>query len=309
MRNRCRSVTRRLPVVDAVAPPERLAALRIATGLFALGYLLIRLPVFLELRLRADSRFDGVGLFDLTDRPLPSAVVVTLVVATIVVGVAYTSGAWFRWTGPGFALGMLILTTYRSSWGQLLHFENLMVLHLLIVGFARSADAWARDARHGIERRESTTYGFPIELAALTTVITYVIAGIAKLRYGGIDWVTGDTMRNHVAYSAARLDVLGGRPAPLAAAAVEHEWIFPPMAAGAVLIELLAPVALLGGATRTTWVATAWVMHAGILALMLVAFGYPLFLVAFAPLFKLENLVSKVPGVPRKKDLRLPTPT
>ena len=41
--------TRSVPIVDAVAPPERLAMLRVLTGTFAMLYLLVRLPVFLEL--------------------------------------------------------------------------------------------------------------------------------------------------------------------------------------------------------------------------------------------------------------------
>ena len=51
------------------------------------------------------------------------------------------------------------------------------------------------------------------------TVVTYVLAGLAKLRIGGVDWLVGDTLRNHVAYSAVRLEVLGARPSPLAAPA------------------------------------------------------------------------------------------
>ena len=52
---------RRWPIVDAVAPPERLAMLRILAGAFALVYLLVRLPVFLQLADRR-SGFDGVGI-------------------------------------------------------------------------------------------------------------------------------------------------------------------------------------------------------------------------------------------------------
>ena len=40
-------------IVDAQAPPERLAMLRILTGAFAVAYLAIRLPVFVQLAERA----------------------------------------------------------------------------------------------------------------------------------------------------------------------------------------------------------------------------------------------------------------
>jgi hypothetical protein len=41
---------------------------------------------------------------------------------------------------------------------------------------------------------------------------------------------------------------------------------------------------------RDVWVVAAWLLHAGVAALMFVVFPYPLFLVAFAPFFRLEQL-------------------
>ena len=114
-------------------------------------------------------------------------------------------------------------------------------------------------------RPQSATYGFPIALASLVLVITYVIAGVAKLRYGGLEWVFGDTLRNHVAYAAARLDLLGGSPSPLAGWAVRLDGVWPFVAAATIVIELAAPLALLGGRIRTAWVLAAWLMHLGVL--------------------------------------------
>jgi hypothetical protein len=293
---------RLLPIVDAVAPAERLAMLRILTGVFAVIYLLVRLPVFLQLGDRR-SGFDGVGLATVLDRPVDAVVVDLMVAATLVAGIGFAIGWRFRVSGPLFAFGMLALGSYRGSWGQLLHFENLMVLYLLIISLSPAADAWSIDARRrpsGRERRadpgsESVAYGFPVALAALVLVITYVIAGLAKLRYGGLDWVIGDTLRNHVAYAAARLDLLGGSPSPLAGWAVRLDGIWPIVAAATIVIELAAPVALLGGRLRTAWVLAVWLMHLGVLALMLIGFPFPLFLVAFAPLYRVERLWTDRP--------------
>lgn len=302
---------RLLPIVDAHAPPERLAMLRILTGGFGVVYLTVRLPVFVQLADR-DSGFSGVGIAALARGPVPGEIVIATIFVTLVAGLAFTLGWRFRGIGPIFAIGMLALASYRSSWGQLLHFEHLIVLHLLIFALAPAADAWSMDARRRratgreLVAREPTAYGWPIALAALVLVLTYVIAGIAKLRYGGLDWIVGDTLRNHVAYSAARLDLLGGRPSPLAPWAVRNAWLWPPFAAAGVLIELAAPVALLGGRIRTAWVAAAWLMHAGILAFMLVGFPYPLFLVAFAPLFRVERLWSDRPSWARRGVLSSP---
>lgn len=277
-------------IVDATAPAERLAMLRLVTGVFVLAYLAIRLPVFVQLGERRRG-FAGAGLAWLLDEPVPGRVVTAVIVVTMTAGAAYAAGWRFRVSGPVFAVGLLALTSYRGSWGQLLHFENLFTLHVMIVAGAPAADALSVDARRhrGAERRDPTAYGWPIALAALVVVVTYVIAGVAKLRYGGFDWVFGDSLRNHVAYAAARADLLGAPASPLAGWAVRNGWWWPIAAAGAVAIELGAPVALFGGRLRTAWVLAAWSMHVGILAFMRIGFPYPLFLVAFAPFFAIEG--------------------
>lgn len=292
--------TRPLPIVDAVAPPERLAMFRILMGTFALIYLLVRLPVFLQLADRR-SGFNGVGLAALLEGPAPGAAVDAVIVATVLAGCGFLLGWRFRITGPLFALGMLALGSYRGSWGQLLHFENLMVLYLLIVALSPAADVWSLDGRRrrpddSVVSEQSTRYGWPMALASLVLVLTYVIAGIAKLRYGGLDWVFGDTLRNHVAYAAARLDLLGGTPSPFAGWGVRNDWVWPFVAAGTIAIELAAPIALLGGRVRTAWVIATWLMHVGILVFMLIGFPMPLFLVAFAPLYRIERLWTDRPA-------------
>ena len=282
----------------AAIGPERLAVFRVLCGAFSVVYVAVRIRRFLDLADAPAARFNPVGPLALLDSPVSGAVVVVGVLALLALGVAFTCGAWFRVTGPLFSVALLLATTYRSSWGQVLYFENLMVLHVAIVGFTRSADALSVDARHRAEPAPaSPAFGWPIRLAACVTVLTYVLAGVAKLRIGGIEWMDGETLRNHVAYSAARLDVLGGSPSPLAGPLLDAAWLFTPLAIATVVIEIAAPVALLGGTVRNIWVAAAWLMHAGIAALMFVVFPYPLALLAFAPLFELERLADGVRSV------------
>jgi len=273
----------------APAAPEGLATFRVLCGSFAVVYLLVRLRAFASLTTAAPSRFEPVGPLALLGSPPAGPLVIATLVTALIAGVAFTVGAWFRISGPVFAVLLLALSTYRSSWGQLLYFENLMVLHVVIVGFARSADAIAFDARQPSRRRDPGAYGWPLRLAAFVTVLTYVLAGVAKLRLGGLAWLDGDTLRNHVAYSAARLEVLGGWPSPLAGPLMRQRWAFGPLAAATLAIELGAPLALFGGRWRLAWVAAAWVMHVAIAALMFVLFAYPLAFVAFAPLFPLTR--------------------
>lgn len=286
-------------VVDTTAPAARLATLRVLVAGFAVLYLVVRLPVFWRLADRRDG-FDGVGLAALLAGPVQPLVVRVVLAVTLGAGLAAIVGWRFRCVAPVFAFGVLALTSYRGSWGQLLHFENLFTLHLLILALAPAADAWSLDARRrdgtrcGEPRRDPTAYGWPVALCALVVVIVYVIAGVAKLRYGGVDWVVGDSLRNHVAYAAARNELVGVPAAPLADLAVRVRGVWPLLAAGAVVLEIGAPVALFGGRWRTAWVTAVWLMHVGILLTMRIGFPYPLFLVAFAPFFRIERLAQVI---------------
>ena len=281
-------------LVDTTAPAERLAAFRICVGIFAVTYLTIRFPVFWGLPDKSPSAFEGVGPLGWRDEPLPALLVRSAHHLALASGVGMILGFRHRLSGPLFATAVLVLTAYRSSWGQLLHFENLFTLHVLLLAVFPAADAWSLDARRtGGRRRDPTTYGLALQLACLCVVTTYVIAGLAKLRLGGSEWALGDTLRNHIAYSAVRLDLLGADGSPLAGPVVRNAWLLPPMAVMSLVVELAAPIALVGPRLRNIWVAAAWAMHVGIFALMLIGFPYPLFLVAFAPFFALERIVAR----------------
>jgi hypothetical protein len=274
----------------APAPAVRLAMFRIMIGVFSAGYLVARLPTLLALGSEAPIGWDPVGVLWWLADPLPSWAIGCGVFATIALAVAYATGAAFRVVGPAFATALLFITTYRSSAGQLLWFDNLLVLHAIVIACSSAADA-LRLGRRDDSVGQSARYGWPLRVAAIVTVVTYALAGISKLRIGGTAWLDGESLRNHVAYSATRLRVLGGTPSPLAEPMMELGWLFTPLAVATLVIELGAPLALFVSRLRVPWVALVWCMHAAIAATMFVVFPYPLALIAFAPLFRLERLV------------------
>lgn len=274
----------------ATAPAERLAVFRVAVGVFAVGHLVVRARPVIDLARLPDERWQPVGPLALLDDAPSPALVELIVVLTIVAGIAFVAGWRHRVMGPAFAVATTCVLTFESSWGQIFHTDNLVALHLLVLAVAPAADAYSLDARRrGTRDAVSPEYGWPLRLAAVLTVTTYVLAGIAKLRVGGLDWVDGDTLRNLVAHDNLRKLLLGDPHSPLGAAAVRHAWPFTPLAILALVVELVAPVALVRRC-RTTWVAAAWAFHIGVLALMAVVFPYHLLGVAFAPLFELERL-------------------
>ena len=281
---------------SAPAPPERLAVVRVLVGGYALVYLLGRLPHFLNVAgFVDDPRFDPVGVLWFLDRPLSEGAARALVVAAPVAGVAFVAGWRWRISGPAFAVLFLVVTTYRNSFGQVWHTENLVALHLLVLAMApAAADALSLDRRRRRRPVPSSgpAYGMPLRICALVTVAAYVLSGYAKLRYGGFDWAAGETLRNHVAHDNLRKALLGDPWSPLAAPALQVAWLFPPMAAASLAVELVAPLALLGARLCRAWIAAAWLFHVGVLALMAITFPYQLLGIAYASMLPAERLLG-----------------
>ena len=281
----------------APAPADRLALLRILIGAFALGYLLIRGAALTNVSDFGDTQFDAVGVVNVLSEPLPAPLVRALLVLTVTFGVAFLMGWRYRVSGLLFALLLLWVTTYRNSWGQIFHTENLLVLHVLVLSLAPAADTRSLDARSG--RTTPTAgphprYGWPLRLMAVITVIAYMIAGEAKLTEAGTAWVTDDVLRNQVAFDNLRKILLGGIHSPIGAALVQYRWIFLPLAALTIVVEIGAPLALLRGrifgrSISLWWAITAWAFHLGIFAFMFIIFPYRLLGVAYLPFFAVER--------------------
>jgi hypothetical protein len=280
----------------APAPATRLAALRVLVGAFGTVFVAVRSSYLLDVAVLPAGRFEPVGPLWWLDDPVPVGLVRLGIVAGIVLGLAFTLGWSLRVTGPAYAVVLLLLTTYDNSWQQVAHTENLLVLHTIVLAVSPAAAVWSLDAR----RRRTTTalegpaYGWPVRLMSLVTVLTYALAGWAKLRHGGLDWITGDVLRNQVAHDNLRKIVLGDVHSPIGGWLVRHGWVFPPMALASVVVEIGAPLALVRGRVRLCWVAGAWLFHLCVLGLMAILFIYPLSGVAYASMLEPERAVRWV---------------
>ena len=279
------------------APPQRLGLLRILVGIFATGYLIARFPHLVSFADFPADRFRPVGVTSVIDEPLAGGIVWASVIAAIAAGAAFTAGWRYRISGPVFALLFLWVTTYRNSWGVVLHTENLLALHVLVVGFVRAGDAFSLDERRTGERpTESWRYGWPIRLVTVVTVLTYFVGGWAKLRFGGFDWWFGDTLRNQIAYDNFRKLILGDFYSPFGGWLTQYAWIFTPMAVATMVVELGAPLALLSDKLGRWFSVVAWSFHAAIVAMMMIVFPYQLSFIAFAAFWPLERAWDRTKG-------------
>jgi hypothetical protein len=283
----------------APAPPQRLAALRILVGGYAVVFLLARWPSFWTAPGLPARQFEPVGPLWWLDSPLDPRLARGALVAVVVLGVLFVAGVGWRVVGPLFALGFFVVAAYRVSWGHVIHSEHLPALHLLVVGFAPAADAWRIDWPRA-PRRQATQppaaharYGWPIRVMVVVLIVTYVLAGWMKLRNGGGDWVDGRVLRNQIAYDNLRKELLGSAHSPIGGWLVRYEWVFTPLAWATVVIELGAPLALLGGRVRTVWAIGAWAFHVGIVVLMAISFPYQVTGIAYLCLFAPERGVER----------------
>lgn len=254
-------------------------------GGYASLFLIIRLPHLWNSASYPESRWDPIGvLVPLVNAPSPW-LFRSLLMVSIPLGISYVLGWRYRITGPLFALLFLLITTFRFSWGSVLHTEHLVVVHLLIVGFSAADHAWALRATTAPARRKAHphTYSWAIETCAIATVIGYTVSGIAKFRYGGLDWLSGDVLRNQIAFDNLRKIMLGDIHSPLARWVVNNDAPLKIIAPLTILFEICAPFALLHRTARKVWVAGIWLFHVGVLALMAIVFPYQLLAVAYLP--------------------------
>lgn len=284
----------------APAPAERLAALRLLIGGFALVYVALRLGEFHAVASLPASQFAPVGVTRVLAAPLPLAATAAIHAATLALLLAFVAGWRFRVVAPLAAAALLWTLTYRNSWGMVFHTDNLLVLHVLALACAPAADAWALAPRPAAP--PAAGYGWAIKLLAALTAATYVLAAVAKLRVAGLDWMDGELLRNHIAVDNLRKALLGDGMAPLARPFLDHPAGFTAFCVLTIALELGAVAALAGGRLARLWALGAWGFHVGVILLMNIWFIYPLAGLAFAPIFHVERPIRW--GIARWRRLR-----
>lgn len=265
------------------SPAERLALLRIVIGGYALLFVFVRFPHLWNSAGYPSTRWESVGVLSPLSNPPTPFVTRALLIIAIPVGCGYVLGWRYRITGPTFALLFLLITTFRFSWGSVLHTEHLVVIHVMIIGLSTAHHALTIKKPAVLSNKTPNSYHWAIEACAITTVVGYTVSGIAKLRYGGWDWLSGDVLRNQIAFDNLRKILLGDIHSPVAGWMINNDAPLKVLAPLTVIFELSAPLALLHAALRKTWIIGIWLFHVGVLVLMAIVFPYQLTAVAYLP--------------------------
>lgn len=310
----------------AEAPAARLALLRLFVGVYALHYLGRRYGMLMKIARTDASLFHPVGAVSRLRKPVPVWVFRMILATTLVTNLAFALGVWHRRTGPMFAGLLLWVMCYRNSWSMIYHNDNLLVLHALILGLTRSADAFSVDSLlqglpAGSERELSSSsqsassgpgsvpdpkgdwrYGWPIRLMNTVTVLTYFLAGVAKVKGPlGWQWASGETLRRQIGIDGLRKELLGDGAAPLASALYDKVRVFGALAAGSLVLELGAPGILPFKRLSKLWAVGAFSLHWGIYLTMKIKFRYQMSGLVFASFFDLDRIVGWIASRARKE--------
>ena len=265
-------------------PTRRVVLVRAVTFGYAVGWLLVRGFYVADVARLPERRFEPIGVLRVVSAPPPDRVVALVWVVTLLACGTATLNRFVRATAPVGAAGMLFLATYTSSFGQVFHTEHLLVLHLGVLAVAAVVEP--------ADPRGATTSGWPLNLMMSIVVVVYVVAGVAKLRYSGVEWVSGDVLRNWVAVDNLRKLLFDDLYSPIGGWLSAVGWMWAPIAFVTLVVEIGAPVALVPGRARSRWLAAAWGFHVGVFVVMAISFPYQLLGVAYAAFLPLERVVD-----------------
>lgn len=269
----------------APVPARRIEICRTLTFAYAATWLVVRAYYVWDVSGLPNRRFEPVGVFAGLGTPPGRPIVMSVWALALIASVLAAAGRSLRFATSTGSVAVLFVATYTSSFGQVFHTEHLLVLHLLIL-----AAATLVDERSGTAERS----GWSLNLMMSTVVVAYVVAGIAKVRFGGWDWLTGEVLRNWVAADNLRKVLLDDPASTLGGWLAGVAWIWAPVGVLTLIVELGAPIALVRGRVRHAWLIAAWLFHVGVLALMAITFPYQLSGIAYVAFLNSERIEARL---------------
>jgi hypothetical protein len=198
-----------------------------------------------------DEFWAPISLFSYLQIPRLSAEwIITLQIVLLaslglcVVGVAVRLGATIALLSSVYLMGFV------NCFGKVSHGDTIVPFILLILATSRCDDAYAiwpspKKRDHGDDA--SIAYRWPIEGVWILFGLIFGAAGIAKLRYGGMEWIFSDNM-SHV----LRLHYLSpdAPSSNLAHWIADSHYACVTMAAAGVLFESFAPLVVFSRTAR-----------------------------------------------------------
>jgi hypothetical protein len=197
---------------------------------------------------------------------------------SIAAGAAALVGLFTRTSLFLFALGSWFFVSHAYSYDDVHHTQALFAIFLMALPFSPagaslSVDALIRrrraraggDAPGAAERADTAMW--PLKLAHVLLAMTYFSTGITKLISGGLAWMNGYTLQNHIFSDAVN------RGIPLGIWLAQQHTLCILLAVATILFELFFFVSILLPRTAPYWFAGGLMFHLG----LLVTSGHPFY--------------------------------
>jgi hypothetical protein len=208
-------------------PLGRIAALRTLAYLFVPVDVLLTTPWVAQHADVPGELYQPLLLGRLLHLPTPGGWVLVLRWVLVAASLVAATGRLPRLLGAVIAGLYLEWMVVAFSYGKVDHdrFGFLVLLAVLpTVGAARRGDHTASDAA-----------GWAVSMTTLAVVATYFLSALAKLRFGGVDWLNGATLTRAVVRRGTALST------PL----LDHAWVLDVFQYVLVGVELLVSPLLL----------------------------------------------------------------
>lgn len=208
-------------------------------------------------------------------------------------------GIAFRVASIG-ALTIPYLVGFSNNFAKVDHGANLLMVAIIILAFSRADDAlslkaWWRKRRSLPAPEPSGDYRWPVRAIWLSIAAMYCSAGISKVRNAGLDWALSDNFQNLL----LRHHFTHDPPTNIGVWLAEYPDLCQALALGALGVELVAPLLLLGGAWLAVIGGSLMALQLGIYVMLGVLFK------AMLPLFLTFLPWSRIYEVTRDRVLRL----
>ena len=220
--------------------------------------------------------------------------------------------ASWRWLGfitrPSLALHAIlsgILVAHSYSYGEKHHTEAIYTLFLFCMALAPcnraySVDAWLAAKRikgdlaqagWGPRALFRNAY-WPILVAQILLCSAYFMAGLCKMKIGGLDWFNGDTLQGYIFEDVIRYEErYPGRELPVGQWVCRQRWLCVLASYGTVIYEVAFPIVLFIPRLAPLFVAGGIALHVGIDLSMSAAFYQ--YLVLYMTWFPWERFFGK----------------
>lgn len=242
----------------APGDPRRLAAVRI--GLCAMLAARLTRGIYLELAQQPPALYRPISFMKLLDRMPPRGFVLALQIIGVAAAVVAAAGLRTRLALPAAWACGVALGGMTTSIGKVVHNDVMLLLAMVPLLAASSADAWSLDVRGAGKREPSVCYGWPLRVAMIVVAGGYFFTGLHKLINAGPAWVTSGNLR-WILYISSDGQAT---PNPWALFIADRAWLAHLAAAGTLALEIGFPIVLWRPRAARLFLPGIVAMHLGI---------------------------------------------